>query len=276
VNQGNSPAPTDRLLWTHIDSDEPTQIKLRRFDLRGVLMALDFVIVAVLLICAVVGALRGIARQIAQLISVYGAYLAAQPLREMLQPRLPAWLATYWESEPELALVSCFVAGWLLLGFLFSEVVRRFLAGDDLHRIRVDRILGCVFSTVRTAVVLYLVLAMVTAARGSLRIPFLDRTLESSTAYALVQRNNLFETDSRLLADLGVPQPGFSLLPKIQSWKAYEALKNEPRFKEILTRPSMKGVVEKGDPREVLKKVLEEAQKDRQRELENATVVRNR
>src|ERR1700687_1947765 len=34
------------------------------------LMLLDFAIVAVLLVCALIGALRGIARQIAQLISV--------------------------------------------------------------------------------------------------------------------------------------------------------------------------------------------------------------
>jgi len=273
VNKGNPPAPSDRLLWTHIDYLEPTQIKLKRSNLPGVLMVLDFVIVTVLLASALVGALRGIARQIAQLISVYGAFLAAQPLREMLQPRLPAWVATYGWSQPEVALVSCFVAGWLLLSFLSGEVVRRFLAGDDLHRIRVDRILGSVFSTVRAAVVLYLVVAIASAARGSLRSPFLDSAFESSTAYALVHRHNLFETDSRLLADLGVPQPGFSLLPRIQSRRAFEALKNEPKFKEILNRPSMKSVVEKGDPREVLKKLLEETQKDRQRELENATVV---
>lgn len=239
-------------------------------------MAIDFLIVAVLLICALVGALRGIARQIAQLISVYGAYLAAQPLKEMLQPLPPAWMATYWEAEPEIALVSCFVAGWLLLGLLSGEVVRRFLAGDDLHRIWIDRILGCVFSTVRAAVVLYLLVAMVSAARGSLKAPLLDTAFASSTACALVQRHNVFETDSRILADLGVAQPRFSLLPRIQSWRAFEALKNEPRFKEILNRPSMKGVVEKGDPREVLKKLEEEVQNDRQRELENATVVRNR
>jgi uncharacterized membrane protein required for colicin V production len=239
-------------------------------------MALDFLIVVVLLICALVGALRGFARQIAQLISVYGAYLAAQPLREMLQPQLPPWMATYWESEPEVALVTSFVAGWLLLSLLFGEVVRRFLAGDDLHRIRLDRILGSVFSTVRAAVVLYLIVAMVTAARGSLQIPFLERAFRYSTAYALVQRHNVFETDSTILADLGVAQPAFSPLPRIQSWRAFETLKTQPRFKEILNRPSMKAVVEKGDPREVLKKLLEEVQNDRQRDLENATVVRNR
>jgi hypothetical protein len=118
-------------------------------------------------------------------------------------------------------------------------------------------------------------MAIASAARGSLRSPFLDGAFASSTAYALVHRHNVFETDSRLLADLGVPQPSFSLVPRIQSRRAFEVLKNEPKFKEILNRPSMKGVVEKGDPREVLKKLLEEMQKDRQRELENAT-VRNR
>jgi membrane protein required for colicin V production len=222
-------------------------------------MLLDIVLGIAIVFSFLIGALRGAARQIAQLVAIAVAYVGAHPLGMIVQQNLPRSLHLFVVPESELATLIAFLALWLALTACFGVLLRWRFAGDDLRRWRWDRFAGAGLSGLRMGASLYLALCVVGLMQRELRIRsvWLDR----STFYSVASRHNVFTASGQLVASLQ-KSPHASLLPKLQEAQALELIRASPEFKEILSRPQLKEVLNKGDPKEIIKRVLEESAKN--------------
>jgi membrane protein required for colicin V production len=222
-------------------------------------MLLDIVLGIAIVFSFLIGALRGAARQIAQLVAIAVAYVGAHPLGMIVQQKLPRSLHLFVVPESELATVISFLALWLALTVCFGALLRWRFAGDDLRRWRWDRLAGAGLSGLRMGVSLYLALCVVGLMQRELRIRsvWLDR----SAFYSAASRYNVFTASGQLIASLQ-KSPHANLLPKLKEAQALELIRASPEFKEILSRPQLQEVLNRGDPKEIIKRVLEESARD--------------
>ncbi len=230
-------------------------------------MLLDIVLGIAIAFSFLFGALRGAVRQIAQLLAITVAYVGAHPLGIILQEKLPRSLHLFVLPERELAIMIAFLGLWLVLTAGFGALIRWRFAGDDLHRLRWDRLAGAWLSGLRMSISLYLALCTVGLVERELRVGsvWLDR----SALYSIANRYNVFTASSQLVANLGGGTHA-RLLPKLREAQAMELIKASPELREILTRPELKEVLNRGDPKEIIKKVLEESAKDHYRVIEKS------
>jgi|GEM_PF-6685737 len=222
-------------------------------------MFLDIAIGSVLLFSLLIGALRGVIRQIAQLIAIAAAYLAAGPIGAELHSQLPPSPLIRMLPQREVASLLGFVAVWLFVTACFGVLIRWRFAGDDLHRRHWDRLVGAWLGALRTALSVYVVLCVISLVGRELGVHF--SWLEESTVYAFAHRHNAFdgrqlfaslEGDTR--SNLFLHHPGVA-----------ELLKAHPELRDVLGRPEMKPVLDRGDAKEILRKLLEVSAKEHER-----------
>src|SRR5260370_493494 len=226
-------------------------------------MLLDITVGIAIVFSLLIGALRGAARQIAQLVAISVAYLGAHRLGLILQDQLPRSLHLFVLPEFELATLIAFLGLWLVLTVCFGALIRWRFAGDDLHRRRWDRLAGAWLSGLRISISLYLALCTVGLVQREFR--FGSVWLYGSTLYSIANRYNVFTESTQLVANLGGGTHA-RLLPKLGEAQAIELIKASPEFREILTRPELKEAFNRGDPKEIIKKVVEgSAQYDKPR-----------
>jgi membrane protein required for colicin V production len=230
-------------------------------------MLLDIVVGIAIIFAMLIGALRGAIRQIAQIVAIAIAYVGAHPLGIIVQEKLPRSLHLFVLPESELAIMIAFLGLWLVLTVCFGAVIRWRFAGDDLHRLRRDRLAGAWLSGLRMSLSLYLGLCIVGLVESELRVGSV--WLERSTFYSIANRYNVFTASSQLVASLGGGTHA-RLLPKLGEAQALELIKASPEFKEVLTRPELKDVLKRGNPKEIIQKVLEEIAKDHHRVIEKS------
>jgi uncharacterized membrane protein required for colicin V production len=226
-------------------------------------MLLDFTLLLVFLASCFVGAIRGAARQVAQLIALVLTAICVQPLSRLLAANLHYFPGVIARHREAVATFWVFFGIYFGAGALLQFLLRRFLPQNDLHRHGIDRILGLVLCGVKFAAVAYVVLCLLVLARANLpaRIDALDERTRYSAVYRAAGTYNLFQSDAELLSELGLGS-GWKLAPQIQGTPVYEALTSDPKFKEILARPSMAATLERGDAREVLRRLLEETRRE--------------
>src|SRR5215468_4702332 len=127
-------------------------------------MLLDFTLLLVFLASCFVGAIRGAARQVAQLIALVLTAVCVQPLSRLLAANLhyfPGMVARHREA---VATFWVFFGIYFGAGALLQFLLRRFLPQNDLHRHGIDRILGLVLCGVKFAAVAYVVLCLLVLA----------------------------------------------------------------------------------------------------------------
>src|SRR5258707_14133510 len=122
-------------------------------------MLLDIVLGIAIVFSLVFGALRGAVRQIAQLVAITVAYVSAHPLGIIVQEKLPRSLHLFVLPERELAIMIAFLGLWLVLTAGLGALIRWRFAGDDLHRLRWDRLAGAWPPGPRMSISLYLALS---------------------------------------------------------------------------------------------------------------------
>jgi uncharacterized membrane protein required for colicin V production len=244
-------------------------------------LAVDLWLYAIVMGWGLFGALRGAARQVAKLMALLVSGVIAFLAAPFLAPKLPASLNGIYIPQMTAATLVIYVLCAALLSFLFQTMLRRFSRGDDLHRRRMDRILGLVLGCAVAASVEYIALCTLASYDGySATSGWRPKVLDTSVAYAWARTNNAFygrglERAERLMVALRSTGPVAPQAPVglafLEQLPGGSALLENPRFREILASPQLRTALESRDPKQILQRLLEETQRAHERDVERAT-----
>jgi hypothetical protein len=222
------------------------------------------------------GWIRGALRQVAQLLAMVLAAFLARPLTPFIAPHLGELPIARETAAPML----CFIGVLLVSGVALHFVLRKLFIGDDLQRTKLDRAAGLVLGGAKGFLLSLVGLSLLRLFAEDPAVPSgpVAAVTSTSRAFAAAQPLNLPEADPSavILTQLtaasvlpgATPSEGTSQ-PSANPILAM--LKDNPKYREILKRPSLKAVVERGNPQEILKVLLEETHKDRERDAERAS-----
>jgi uncharacterized membrane protein required for colicin V production len=255
-------------------------------------MGLDVAVFGAVFLFGLVGFYRGAARQIAKLVAMVAGLIVAQLGSPLLAPHLPGSLGGVFIPQKTGATLLLFFATSTILTAALAVVLRGFFHGDNLQRKKMDRWFGLVLGSATASVIAYVALCGLASFQAhSAPAGWRPALLETSRTYNAARAHNAFygkglDAAEQLLASLQHSVATGKLLPSgslasgrgatpsgsgIAALPGFSALTENPKFREILSRPHMQKTVQEGDPREVLKKLLEETHKDREAELERIT-----
>lgn len=224
-------------------------------------MTFDLAVLIVVAAFAVWGAFAGVARQVAQLAAVIGAWAAATPVGQFIGPVVATRIGSPRLVGVVLATLVAFLLVFLVVRAVVTAFVRRLLAGRDPTNRTPDRVLGFLVGAAKVSAIVYVALAAatffednVTLGLGGRRFRFTPR---DSVLFELARTYNLFEVqqfsgvkDFVRVARLGGDPKLAAALKDNQDWAA---LRRDSRFKGALDAESLQRAVERGDYRTLLK-----------------------
>jgi membrane protein required for colicin V production len=226
-------------------------------------MTIDLIILGLVLLFAVVGAITGGAKQIANLVALVVAWFVARKLGPFVGPRLA-------DALGGVPLLIGVVAGSLLVFIgvlvavryaLTSLLQRLFRSKDPEHR-GVDGALGFVLGGAKVAVIAYILLSGLVFAEQHIVVAGrrLGVSPKDSVCFRLARSYNLFEmTQFAAVKDLmAVAQVASDpeAARRMASNPAYRSLRQDPRFQRALSDQSLREALERGDTQAVLRSNL--------------------
>lgn len=222
-------------------------------------MTFDLAVLIVIAAFAIWGAFAGVARQVAQLVAVIGAWAAATPVGQFIGPVAATRLGSGRLVGVVLATFVAFLLVFLVVRAVVTAFVRRLLAGKDPKNRTPDRVLGFLLGAAKVAAIVYVGLAAATffednVTLGGRHFRFSPR---GSVLFSLARDYNLFEAqqfsgvkDFVRVARLGDDPKMAGKLKDNQDW---QALKKDSRFTTALDAQSLQKAIETGDYRTLLK-----------------------
>jgi len=237
-------------------------------------VALDFVILGLIAVFAVLGGIGGAAKQIGQLVGLGVAFAVAGPLGESIGPWMANALHTNVAIGSVAATLLVFFIVWVALRTMVAAILRRAMQGDDPDDRSVDRNLGMALSAIKISAAVYIVLCALVFAEKNVTAfgKGLGMSPRDSVAFDLARRYNIFEYTQfphvksfiRVAKAAGNPAEAAKLLGD----PAFAALNKDPQWKKVVSDPDVKAAVEHGDVQALLQhnavaKLLSEAQAKR-------------
>ena len=208
---------------------------------------------------AVVGAVAGFARQVAQAAALVLGFFCARPLGTVLGPRLAAALQAPLLFGTVAATLLVFILVMVVCRHALTALLRRMLDGKNPEHRGKDRFLGALLAAVKVLAIAYVMLCGLTFVEDHVTVAGqrLGLSPRDSVSFALARRYNLFEyTQFRPARDL-VDVVRASLDPeraaRLKQDPAFQALRKDPRFQKALSDPAMKEALANGDLRTLLR-----------------------
>lgn len=209
---------------------------------------IDNVVLGVLLVAGILGALRGAAHQLAYLVAMVTAYFGGPFLAVPLESYLPATVLNIRLPEPGAAKMVSFLILLIILRMILRLIFKHWLVGESSGRKTADRVLGFFFGAMKMGLVAYVILAFAVLMRRQIpafRTGSVAVAMNKSSAFNFVRQHNLFAASSEFHVGL----PAFEW-PESKSGK----------------RPATVS-----SPGEVVQKFLNDANREHQRNLEEAS-----
>ncbi len=222
-------------------------------------MTVDLIVFGAVLLFAVLGGFAGAAKQVAQVVSMAVAWVAARPVGSLLGPHLAKKL-----GSPELfgtvaATLLVFFAVMIGLRLVLTALLRLLLRGKDPKDRGLDRGLGFLLGGLKVAFLCYLLLSGLAFVEEHVKIAGqkLGISPASSMTFAFARRYNFFElTEFGAVKDVAALAQATSdpdKMAKLKTDPAYAALRKDPRFQKALEDPEVKKAAEAGDYRALLR-----------------------
>ncbi|MGA9522005.1 MAG: CvpA family protein [Myxococcaceae bacterium] len=204
-------------------------------------MTIDFAILSIIAIFALIGAATGAARQVANLAASVVAWFSARPLGVWAGPKLAPSLNQGEAIGIVAATVVAFIVVAVLVRWILTRALQRILAGRNPESRSLDRILGFLFAGAKVALVAWVMLCALTFVEENVSVAGrrLGVSPKDSRAFALARTWNLFEfTQFAPVRDLQ------RVVKASRSPKQAEALKNDPLYKELAKDPRFRRALE--------------------------------
>ncbi len=223
-------------------------------------MNIDLVLLCLVALFAVLGAVSGASRQLANLGALVLAYAAAYPGGKLLGPILGAQLRSIPGGLDIIAativvFTVVLVAGRVLLG----AVLKRLFSGKDDASRGVDRTLGFLMGGAKVVLVAYVLLCALTFVEDNVTVAGkqLGLSPKDSVSFGLARRFNLFElTHFSALKDFA-EVAGAATDPKRQKDlkhnESWQELRRDPRFQKALQSRALRAALREGDHRMLLR-----------------------
>jgi membrane protein required for colicin V production len=228
-------------------------------------VTIDLIILGLVLFFAVVGALSGGAKQIANLVALAVAWFVSRKLGTYVGPKMadalggaPLLIGTVVGS------LLVFIVVLVAVRYVLTTLLRRLFGGRDPERrsLDVDGALGFVLGGAKVAVIVYVVLSALVFAEQHVVVAGKRMGLspKDSVSFGLARRYNLFEmTQFAAVKDLvavgqvaGNPEKARRLADN----PAFKSLKQDPRFQRVLADKQLREALERGDTQAVLRSNL--------------------
>jgi uncharacterized membrane protein required for colicin V production len=214
---------------------------------------LDLAVLGVVAVFALLGALAGFSRQLAEAVGVLAAFFSARPLGTVAGPWVAGRLGTSLTVGVVLATVAGFLLVYAAVRLLLTLVVRPLLAGKDGQHRGGDRALGALVGGLKAAALAFFGLCAATFVEHNVVVAGKRFTLtpKDSRLAALAREYNLIEqlqfsgvrTLARALTVAGSPDAAAAL----KDDPDYQALLKDPRFRGLLGQQGLAGMLASGD-----------------------------
>lgn len=224
-------------------------------------MSFDLAVLIVVAAFAVWGAFAGVARQVAQLVAVFGAWLAATPTGQFIGPVLATRIGSPRLVGVVLATFVAFLLVFLVVRAVVTAFVRRLLAGKDPENRTPDRVLGFLVGAAKVSLIVYVALAAATFFEDNVTLGLAGRRLHftprDSVLFGLARTYNVFEAqqfsgvkDFVRVARLGEDP---KMAAKLKDNRDWAALRKDSRFRSALDAEQLQQAIEAGDYRALLR-----------------------
>jgi membrane protein required for colicin V production len=226
-------------------------------------VTIDLIILGLVLFFAVVGAITGGAKQIANLVALAVAWFVSRKLGTYVGPRMA-------EALGGVPLLMGTIAGTLLVfisvlvavRYALTSLLRRLLGGRDPEKRGADNALGFVLGGTKVVVITYVVLSGLVFAEQYVMVAGrrMGVSPKDSVSFGLARRYNLFEmTLFAAVKDLatvvkvaGNPERARRLADD----PAFKSLKQDARFQRALSDKPLREALERGDTQTALRSNL--------------------
>lgn len=226
-------------------------------------MTIDLIILGLVLLFAVVGALTGGAKQIANLVALAVAWFVSRKLGPLVGPKMA-------EALGGVPLMVGVVAGSMLvfIGLLvvvryaLTTLLQRVFRGKDSQNRSLDSALGFLLGGVKVAAIAYIALSALTFVEQHVVVmgKRLGVSPKDSVAFGVARRFNLFEMTQfagvKDLVEVAQAATDPKQAPKLANNPAYKSLKQDPRFQKTLSDKQLLKAMERGDTQAVLRSDL--------------------
>ncbi len=222
-------------------------------------MVIDLVILGVVLLFAVLGALSGAARQVANLVALGAAYFAARQLGPVVAPRLAEAVNGPLLAGVVLGTLLVFLVVLFAVRYALTSLLRWLLGARDEEGRAMDQFLGFVLGALKAGLVAYVVLSGLTFVEQHVAVAGrrLGVSPEGSVAVTLARRYNLFELTqfapvhdlTRVMGAAADP----ARAARLAEDPAFRALRKDPRFQRALEDEKLRAAVERGDVEALLR-----------------------
>ncbi len=220
---------------------------------------LDWVVAGLVLSFAVWGLFVGAARQIARVVGIAVAYLAAGPAGQFVGLPISHALTTSLTVGTVIGTFASFVFLYLVVHLVTTAVLRRFFDGPEGSQRRgLDRVLGFALGGLKAAAFLYV--ALCAASFLETNVTLLGKQLvftpKHSVVMQWVRRYNLLElqqfggVSSLVKAVKAAEDP--KIAAKYKNDPDFVVLQRDPRFVALLHSEALKKALESSDVRSLL------------------------
>lgn len=225
-------------------------------------MVIDVTILCLVIFFAMIGAISGAAKQIAQMVGMGVAYFASKRLGPVLGPKLAGSFGDSQLAGVLVASVLVFVVVLFTVRYVLVSLLQRLMAGKDPNNRGPDRVIGFVLGGAKVGLICYVVMSALTFLEQHVVVAGkkLGISPKDSRAFALARSYNLFEmTQFAPVKDfVRVAQAATdpNRAQKLQSDPAYKALRQDPRFQRALKEDGLRRALEQGDTQALLRSNL--------------------
>jgi uncharacterized membrane protein required for colicin V production len=212
----------------------------------------DWVAVGVVSFFALWGAIAGFSRQVGQYVAFVGAWAGCGLVGHQVGPRFAPQLGV----RPAIAVVLCtvmaFAVLFLVIRFVVSGLLRRFLAGQEGGISAGDRLLGLVLGGVRAGLLVYLLLCAMALVESQVTVGGSKMVVgpKNSPLFAWAKAHNVLER--QLFGDVGALAAFTAAAKEAQGSGSLATLAKDPRVQRLLTNKEAMEAAKKGDTKAFL------------------------
>ncbi|WNG38427.1 CvpA family protein [Archangium violaceum] len=226
-------------------------------------MTIDLIILGLVLLFAVVGAISGGAKQIANLVALAVAWFVSRKLGTYVGPKMadalggvPLLIGTVAGS------LLVFIVVLVAVRYALTALLQRLLWSKDPDRRTLDGFIGFVLGGAKVVAITYVVLSALVFAEQYIVVAGKRMGLspKDSVSFGLARRYNLFEmTQFSAVKDMvtvGQVATNPERSRRLADNPAFKSLKQDPRFQKALADKQLREAMERGDTQAVLRNNL--------------------
>ncbi len=226
-------------------------------------MTIDLIILGLVLLFAVVGAITGGAKQIANLVALAVAWYVSRKLGTYVGPKMAAALG----GAPLLigtiaGTLVLFITVMVAVRYALTYFLKRLFGAQDAEKQGADNAIGFVLGGAKVVLIAYVLLSALVFAEQYIIVAGkrMGVSPKDSVSFEMARRYNLFElTQFSGVKDFvavarvaGNPEKARRLAEN----PAYKSLKQDPRFQRALSDKQLRAALERGDTQAALRSNL--------------------